>query len=47
VGLEFDSLNGMDGLFEVGMAFEREIYGNGARLFAPNSTVFVGAGLSY
>ncbi len=47
VGLEFDSLNGVDGLFEVGVAFEREIFGDGGTLFAPNLTVFVGGGLSY
>ena len=47
IGVEFDSASRADGFFEVGMAFEREIYGDGARLFQPNPAVFLGAGLHY
>ena len=47
IGVEFEAINGASGLFEVGVAFKREIYGNGARLFDPNPGVFLGAGLTY
>ena len=47
VGIEFDSTSRADGFFEAGVAFEREIYGNGVRIFQPNPTVFLGAGLHY
>ena len=47
VGVEFDSASRADGFFEVGVAFEREIYGDGIRIRTPNPTVFAGAGLHY
>jgi len=47
IGVEFDSASRADGFFEVGVAFEREIYGNGGRLDDPNPGVFLGAGLTY
>ncbi len=47
IGMEFDDHSRWDGYFEVGYAFEREIYQLGATQMTPNSTVFVGAGLAY
>ncbi len=47
LGVEFDSTTGADGFFEVGAAFEREIYGDGFRLFNPNTGFFLGAGVHY
>ena len=47
IGMEFDDHSRWDGYFEVGYAFEREIYQLGATQMTPNATVFVGAGLAY
>lgn len=47
IGMEFDDHSRWDGYFEVGYAFEREIYQFGATQMTPNATVFVGAGLAY
>lgn len=47
VGLEFDRFNGISGLFEVGIAFERELYGDGGVLFTPNNTVFLRGALAW
>jgi hypothetical protein len=47
IGVEFESASGVDGFFEAGLAFEREIYGDGLRLFGPNAGVFLGAGIHY
>lgn len=47
IGMEFDDHSRWDGYFEVGYAFEREIYQLGMVTMRPNSTVFVGAGLAY
>ena len=47
IGMEFDDHSRWDGYFEVGYAFEREIYQLGTATMRPNPTVFVGAGLSY
>jgi len=47
VGLEFDNPTRLSGRFEVGVAFEREIYQLGAVTMRPNTTVFLGGGLSY
>ena len=47
VGAEFDSVGGVNGFFEAGVAFEREIYGDGFRLFGPNTGMFLGAGIHY
>jgi len=49
VGVEFLRQSGLSGMFEVGLAFERELrYASGLpRAFYLNSTVFVGAGLAY
>ncbi len=47
IGLESDNPGRLAGYAEVGYSFEREIYQNGAASMTPNSTVFVGAGLSY
>ncbi len=47
VGLEFDDHSRWKGHWEVGYAFQREIYQLGQVQMTPNSTVFVGAGLAY
>ncbi len=47
IGMEFDDHSRWDGYFEVGYAFEREIYQMGTATMRPNATVFVGAGLAY
>ncbi len=47
VGLEFDDHSRWKGHWEVGCAFQREIYQLGDVQMNPNSTVFVGAGLAY
>jgi hypothetical protein len=49
VGLEFIRLGGLTGLFEVGVAFDRELrYGNHLpAVFYPNSTMFLRTGLAY
>ena len=48
LGLEFIRLNGLTGLFEAGLAFEREIlYGKSPDVFEPNSTVFLRGGVAY
>lgn len=47
LGLEFTCLNGFTGLFESGIAFERELYHNSRYRVNLNSTVFVRGGLAY
>jgi hypothetical protein len=47
VGVEFATVRRLHGLFETGVAFERELYGNRNAQFDLNSTVFVRAGLAY
>lgn len=50
VGLEFVRPGGLTGLFEVGMAFEREIRFKSevpVAIFYPDATVFLRAGLAY
>ncbi|NLS97323.1 MAG: hypothetical protein GXX96_34730 [Planctomycetaceae bacterium] len=47
VGMEFDDHSRWQGYWEVGYAFEREIYQMGMTTMRPTSTVFVGAGLAY
>ncbi|HID77882.1 MAG TPA: hypothetical protein EYP56_18030 [Planctomycetaceae bacterium] len=48
VGLEFDSYTGLDGLAEIGLAFERELfYRSSTPTFRPNPTVFVGGQLAF
>ena len=47
VGLEFDRLTGCNGLFEVGVAFERKLYAFGDDIFSPNPTVYVRGALAY
>lgn len=49
VGLEFIRLSGLEGMFEVGLAFDREVrYRSLAPpVFYPNTTVFLRAGLAY
>lgn len=49
MGTEFVRQQGFKGRFEVGVSFERELYYHPPepRLFKPNPTVFLGAGLSY
>ncbi len=49
VGVEFIRLNGLTGLFEVGVAFERELryHSESPTVFYPNTTAFLRAGLAY
>ena len=47
IGMEFDDHSRWQGYWEVGYAFEREIYQMGMTTMRPTSTVFVGAGLAY
>ncbi len=49
VGVEFIRLNGLTGLFEVGVTFEREVVYKSMLppTFNPNSTVFLRSGLTY
>ncbi len=47
VGLEFARPGGLTGLFEVGLAFERELYFSPAMEWDPNTTVFLRGGLGY
>jgi hypothetical protein len=47
VGLEFDRFSGINGLFEVGLAFNRELYSEGTVLFEPNSTVYLRGAMSW
>jgi hypothetical protein len=50
LGLEFFALSGMQGYFEVGLAFDRELYYRSripAAFYRPDSTVFLRAGISY
>jgi hypothetical protein len=48
LGVEFDSYSRFDGLFEVGLAFERELYYRSATpTFHPTPTVFLGGQLAY
>jgi hypothetical protein len=48
LGLEFEQFSGPSGLFEVGVAFERELYDIGPWTKYPlNSTVFLRGGLAY
>ena len=49
VGLEWVNASGLSGLFEVGIAFEREIYYTSRlpEVFRPNTTVFLRGGLTY
>jgi len=45
--LEFDRNGGLSGLFEAGLAFERELYMDAASRYPLNSTVFLRGGLTY
>jgi len=48
LGLEFDRLTGWTGLFEVGLAFERELlFGSVGNRFRPNPAVYVRGALAY
>jgi len=49
LGLEFNTLRQLHGMFEVGLAFDRELrYQSGLPvLYRPNNTVFLRAGLAY
>ena len=47
VGVDFTTLNRFNGLFEVGMAFEREIYHAVWGAFDLNTTVFLRGGFAY
>ncbi|MHB8898746.1 MAG: hypothetical protein ACYC6Y_08370 [Thermoguttaceae bacterium] len=47
VGMQFDDQSRWKGHFEVGYAFEREIYQIGEAQMKPTPTVFIGAGLAY
>lgn len=50
LGLEFMAMSGMEGYFEIGLAFDREIYyvsRDAAAYYKPDSTVFLRAGVSY
>jgi len=48
VGLEFVQLSGVSGLFEVGLAFERELFNVGpGGMYPLNSTVFLRGGVAY
>jgi hypothetical protein len=48
VGFEFDSYSGLDGLVEVGIAFERELfYRSGTPTFYPNPSIFLGGQLAF
>jgi hypothetical protein len=48
VGFEFDSYSGLDGLVEVGFAFERELfYRSVTPTFHPTPSVFVGGQLAF
>lgn len=47
LGLEFERANHLGGLFEIGMAFDRELYRSSLDNFSLNSTVFIRAGLLY
>ena len=46
-GFDFSTLNSVNGLFEAGVAFEREIYFSGANTFDPTTTIFLRTGLAY
>ena len=46
-GVDFDTQNVFKGLFEVGVAFEREIFTTALGGFDLNTTVFVGGGLAF
>ena len=47
LGLDFESMHGLTGLAEVGIAFERELYINSSDRTNLNTTMFVGGGLAY
>jgi hypothetical protein len=47
LGLEFESIRGLNGLAEVGIAFERELFITADQRTNLNTTVFVGGGLAY
>ena len=47
VGVEFNTPNSLRGLFEAGIAFEREIFRADIGAFNLNSTVFLRGGLAY
>jgi len=46
-GFDFSTLNSVSGLFEGGVAFEREIYYTGANSYNLTTTVFLRTGLAY
>jgi len=47
LGAEFFRPRGLSGLFEVGLAFDRELYALDDDFFTPNSTVYLRGGLAY
>jgi hypothetical protein len=47
VGLEFDNQNSIDGAFEVGLAFQRELYADGEAWAEPNTTVYLRSMFAY
>ncbi len=47
VGLDFETIRGLNGLFEVGLAFERELFVTKSDKFNLNPTVFIGASLAF
>ena len=47
LGLDFETVKGLNGLAEVGITFEREFYSSGTVLFRPDPTVYVRGGLAY
>lgn len=48
LGVEFDNETGLDGLIEVGIAFERElVVRSTGEEFSPSTTIFLRAGASY
>ena len=48
VGFEYERLGCVNGLFEVGIAFERELYyRSSSSAFEPNPTVFVRGAFAY
>ncbi len=50
LGLEFVAMSGLNGYFEIGAAFDREVYyvsRTPTSYFRPNNTVFLRAGITY
>ena len=47
VGVEYNTLNHCSGLFEVGVAFERELFFRDGPTFDLNTTVYLRGGLAY